>query len=354
MLRLQERGALATSDSVCKFVAPCPDAWQPVTIHHLLSHTSGIPSFTSLPDYSTTMHLATTPMETAARVSAKPLEFPPGNRFAYSNTGYVLLGAIIEKASGQPYARYLTSQVLEPLGMRDTGYESDQVTLAVGYQRGSAATPVPAKPIHPSVPFAAGALYSTVGDLLKLDRAIAERKLLSEATWKTMLTPVKGTYAYGWVVQTQPTGRVVINHDGGINGFATSFSRVVDQDLAIVVLRNQEEPVTFARTLAAVALGEPYTLPKKRVVATVDPAIYDAYAGEYELSPTFALKVRRDGSRLLTQATGQQELEVFPESPTEFFLTVVDAQIRFVKDAGGAVTGLVLTQNGREMQAKRK
>jgi CubicO group peptidase (beta-lactamase class C family) len=191
VLRLQERGALAVTDSVCRFVDPCPASWQPVTVHHLLSHTSGIPSFTSLADYRAHMHEPTTPAQTIARVSSMPLEFTPGDRFNYSNTGYVLLGMVIEKASGQPYARYLTAEVLEPLGMRNTGYESPEVTLAVGYAKGPGGdAAVPARPIHPTVPFAAGALYSTVGDLLRLDRAIAGRTLLNEATWKVLLTPV--------------------------------------------------------------------------------------------------------------------------------------------------------------------
>lgn len=358
VMLLAERGKLAVTDPVCKFVEPCPAAWAPVTVHHLLSHTSGIPSFTGLDDYEKTMGTATSPAETTGRVKDLPLEFAPGTQYKYSNTGYVLLGLVIEKASGQSYPSFLKANVLDPLGMKDTGVEIGEPVpgLAVGYTRAQAADPAslePAPPIHMSVPFAAGAMYSTVGDLLKLDRAVASRALLKKDSWEKMLTPVQGNYGYGWMVSRQPSGRTFVGHDGGINGFASSFRRVEQEDLAIIALRNQDSGPNFANDLAAIALGAPYQVPKKRVLAKVDPALYDDYVGEYQLAPTFSITVTRDGHRLLTQATGQRQAEVFPESPTQFFLTVVDAQLTFVRGADGKVSGLVLHQNGRDTAAKK-
>jgi CubicO group peptidase (beta-lactamase class C family) len=358
VMLLAERGKLAVTDPVCKFVEPCPAAWAPVTVHHLLSHTSGIRSFTALDDYEKTMASATSPAETAARVKDLPLEFAPGTQYKYSNTGYVLLGTVIEKASGQSYPAFLKANVLDPLGMKDTGVETGDAVpgLAVGYTRAQAADPAslkPAQPIHMSVPFAAGAMYSTVGDLLKLDRAVASRALLKKDSWEKLLTPVQGNYGYGWMVSRQPNGRTFVGHDGGINGFSSSFRRLEEEDLVFIALRNQDAGPNFSNDLVAIALGAPYQVPKKRALAKVDPALFDDYVGEYQLAPTFSITVTRDGARLLTQATGQQQIEVFPESETTFFLTVVDAQLTFQRDADGKVTGLVLRQAGREMPAKK-
>lgn len=355
---LQERGKLAVTDPLCRYVDPCPAAWAPVTLHHLLSHTSGIPSFTGLPDYEKTMGTATTPRETVGRVREMPLEFPAGTQYRYSNTGYVLLGLVVEKASGRDFASFLRANILEPLGLKDTGIETGEAVpgLAIGYTRDRGADPSTvkeARPIHMSVPFSAGAMYSTVGDLLKFDRAIAGRALLKKESWEKMLTPVQANYGYGFTIGRSPGGRTLVGHDGGINGFASSYRRIVEDDVAIIALRNVDAGPNFANDLAAIALGERYQVPKKRTVATVDPAIYDDYVGDYELQPGFVLTVTRDGGRLLTQATGQRQIEVFPESPTEFFLTVVDAQITFQRGADGKVTGLVLHQNGRDVPARK-
>ena len=322
ILLLAERGKLDVSDPMCKFVGPCPDAWSAITIRHLLSHTSGLPNFTGLPGYQSTMATPTTPAQTLDRVRGMPLDFAPGTKYAYSNTGYVALGAIIEKVAGQPYADFLKANVLAPLGMSNTGCEAaDTPTpgLAIGYETPDPGSPGPRPPapvIHMSVPHAAGALYSTVGDLLRFSRAIEKRALLSASSWDAMTTPVIGSYGYGVVVQKQPDGRAVLGHDGGINGFASSFVQMVDPDVTVVILRNSERPLSITRDLLAMAVGGRYSLPAKRVAARVDPAIYDAYVGEYQLAPGFVLTVTREEDRLLAQATGQRQVEVFPESET--------------------------------------
>lgn len=359
VMSLQEQGKLSVTDAACKYLASCPEAWAGITIRHLLSHTSGLPNITSLPDYTATMGQRVTPAQTLDRVRNMPLEFEPGAQFKYSNTGYVALGAIVETVTGRPYIDVVKATILEPLGMKNTGYESlDGTTpgLAVGYQApkpGSNAAVGRAAFIDMSVPHAAGALYSTVDDLLAFGRAVEHRKLLSNASWDAMTTPVKGNYGYGLIIQKLPNGTTLLNHDGGINGFSASFTQVVEPDVTVVLLQNTDRALSISRDLLNIALGGPYSLPKKRVAVKLDPTVYDAYVGVYEIQPGFTLTVSRDGDRLLTQGTGQATVEVFPQSETEFFLTVVDAQITFVKDADGAVTKLVLHQGGRDIPAKR-
>jgi hypothetical protein len=170
---------------------------------------------------------------------------------------------------------------------------------------------------------------------------------------KAMFQPALENYAYGWLVG-EIKGHRQVGHGGGINGFMTEFLRFPDDDVCVVVLCNvmPSKPGQVARDLAAIVFGEAVESPRERVVAKVDPEVYDAYAGRYEIAPGLVLSVRREGDRLLGQATGQGEAELFPESETKFFLKVVDAQVTFMKEEG-KVTHLVLKQGGRETQAKR-
>jgi hypothetical protein len=203
-----------------------------------------------------------------------------------------------------------------------------------------------------TIPHAAGALYSTVNDLYLWDQTLYTEKLVSKASLDRIFTPFKGDYAYGWFV-TKRFNRRLITHGGSINGFGTTIDRYPADGACVIVLSNVEGSALApaARDLAAILLGESYRLPGSRKEVKIDPAIYDAYAGRYELQPNFILTVTRQGDRLMTQATGQPPVEVFPESETVFFPKVVEATITFVKDAKGEVTHLVLDQNGRENNA---
>jgi CubicO group peptidase (beta-lactamase class C family) len=254
------------------------------------------------------------------------------------------------------YEAFLRENIFAPLGMKDSGYDRFEVILprrATGYSLEKGA-PVNSAYLDMGQPYSAGSLYSTTEDLFTWDRALAARKLLSAKSYEKMYTPFKGNYAYGWAVAPR-FNRKTIGHGGGINGFSTMINRYPDDDLCFIVLSNLDSANAgrMSRDLEAILLGERYELARERVVAQVDPRIYDAYVGKYELSATFALTVTREGDRLLTQATNQPQFEVFPESETKFFLRVVDAQITFVKDAQGKVTSLILHQGGRDQTAKK-
>src|ERR1044072_950897 len=169
ILLLQERGKLTLTDPVKKWIADAPPAWDKITIRHLLTHTSGIPNFTSFDDYQKQKTLPTTLAAVIARFRDKPLDFQPGEKWNYSNSGYLVLTAIVEKASGQPYAAFLAENIFKPLGMADTGYDSHAAVIphrASGYAPG-AKGPTNADYIDMSIPQGAGALYSTTHDLLK-------------------------------------------------------------------------------------------------------------------------------------------------------------------------------------------
>lgn len=357
VLLLEEQGKLSTSDPIRKHIPEAPAAWDQITIHHLLTHTSGIPSFTSLPDYLKTNALPAPPLETMKRVAGLPLEFEPGARFKYSNTGYTLLGVIIERAAGMDYEAYLRKHILSPLEMNATGYHHNNVIvprMASGYSRGVKG-PVPAGFIHMSIPHAAGALYSTTEDLLKWDAALRRGAILSKASYEKYFKPEKEGYAYGWVVREQD-GVLTQSHGGGIEGFSTMILRIPSERILVVTLSNLEQSQggKLAQELAQLMLGKDVPLPAVRKEIQLPREILSRYVGVYEFAPTFAITVTLEDGQLITQATNQPKLPVFAESETVFFPKIVDATLTFQVNGEGKVTGLVLSQNGRQMNATRR
>jgi len=360
VLRLQEHKKLTVQDPICTYLTPCPDLWKPISIHHLLTHTSGIPSYTGLPDYQKTMMVPKTIEQMVAAFRDLPLEFAPGEKFKYNNSGYFLLGVIIEKVAGKKYEDVLRDEIFTPLGMKDTGYDWAEPLLprrAAGYtKRGD--TLVNAKPLDMQQPYAAGSIYSTVEDLLIWDRALYTDRVLPEAARTAMYTPFKDNYAYGWSVQPAdkaPSGRLQIGHGGGINGFSTMITRVPDDRVTVIVLGNVDNisAGNIARDVLAINYGLPYQVPVERTSINVKPETLAQYVGRYQIAPEFILAITVEDGRLMTQATGQNKLEVFAESETKFFLKVVDAQLTFAKDAEGKVTHVTLHQNGQDRKAPR-
>jgi CubicO group peptidase (beta-lactamase class C family) len=353
---LSEQGKIRLDDPVGKYLTDAPKAWEGVTIHHLLSHTGGVPSYTSDPGYLAMMTYPVTVRSMIGRFRDKPLEFKPGQKFAYSNSGYFLLGAVIEKVTGKSYETFLKEAIFDPLGMKDTGYDWPKTLLknrASGYTL-TANGLENAAYLDMGQPYAAGSLYSTVDDLARWDGALTEGKLISRESYARMFTPVKSDYAYGWGVTTRG-GRKEISHGGGINGFVTQILRYPEKKVCVVVLCNvlPQNPGKVAHDLAAITFGEPYKVPVERKPVKVDSKVYDAYAGRYRLSRDVTVTVTREGDRLMIQPTGQPKLELVPESETRFFIKIVDADVRFIKDAKGKVTHVVINRGKDEDKAER-
>jgi CubicO group peptidase (beta-lactamase class C family) len=323
ILILAEQGKLKLDDPVGKYIDLAPKAWEGVTIHHLLTHTSGVPSYTNSPDYMKKMMMPETTASMIARFRDKPLEFKPGERFHYSNSGYFLLGAVIDKVSGKSYERFLKEAIFDPLAMANTGYDHASTVLpgrASGYVFDGDHLRN-AQYLDMAQPYAAGSLYSTVDDLARWDRALRDEKLISHQSYAIMYTPIKNNYAYGWVVTTSK-GRKQIEHGGGINGFASEILRYPEQKVCVVVLSNvlPQDPGRVARGLASIVFGEPYEMPRVRKVAKISGKVYDAYVGRYEMEPGIIATFSRDGDRLMIQVTNQPKFEIFPESDAVFFL----------------------------------
>ncbi len=241
VLILEERGKLKLGDKISAYLPDTPPAWRDITIFHLLTHSSGIPNFSNLDTFPPIITLAKKPNEVIDLVRALPLDFAPGEKFNYSNTGYIVLGALIEKVSGKSYESFLQENIFTPLAMNDSGYDSSSQVLtrrAAGYtfEDGHFAN---ADYMDMGIPFSAGGLYSTCDDLLRWEKALYGGKLLSAESLKKMTTPYKDDYAFGLVIKTYAGSRE-FSHNGGINGFSTSLAYRPDDDLYIVVLSNME------------------------------------------------------------------------------------------------------------------
>ncbi len=266
IMLLQERGKLGTQDPICKYIDNCPAAWNEITVHQLLNHTSGIPSYTNSPEYLAKMTMPETVPTMINRFRDKPLEFKPGEKYKYNNSGYFLLGAIIEKLSGEKYEAFLQKNFFDPLGMRNTGYDRPRTILkyrATGYSRENE-QPVNSRYLDMDQPYAAGSLYSTVEDMLLWNEALYGGKAVSMKSLEAMTTPGLNDYGYGLVIK-QVLNRKQVSHGGGINGFNTYLVWFPQEKLSVVVLRNQDfgapGPGKIAEVMAAIVLGEKYELP---------------------------------------------------------------------------------------------
>ena len=357
ILLLQERGKVSLDAPIKSYLPDAPAAWDKVTVRNLLTHSAGIPNFTSFDDYGKQKTLAATTASLTARFRDKPLDFQPGEKFAYSNSGYILLTAIVEKASGQPYAAFVADNIFKPMGMADSGYDSHATVIArraAGYSRSPAGT-VNADYIDMSIPQGAGALYSTAHDLHKWQRGLFGGKLLKPDSLKAYLTPFKSNYALGVTVVARD-GATTVSHGGGIEGFNTWLGYDPDRKLTVVVLANLNgnAPDRLGQAMLTLARGGNVTLASERKAITLAAEALTAYAGSYDISPTFGFTVTVEGGKLIAQATRQPPLELFAEKPDHFFFRAVDAQLVFTRDAAGTVNGAILHQNGREMPAKRK
>lgn len=361
ILLLADEGKLALNDPITRFFPDYPLGGKTVTIEHLLTHTSGIVSFTGKPSYGANMATDFSVAQMIDGFKNDPLEFEPGTQYRYNNSGYFLLGAIIEKVSGLTYAQFLERRIFTPLGMKDTafeGHERSWAPRAAGYSKEEQGF-VPAKKLSMTQPYAAGSLVSTVDDLARWDAAIGAGRLLTPASWKMafkpyMLTPQKSTdYGYGWHVGTLQ-GVPVIDHGGGINGFSTYALRLPQQKVFVAVLANADsggpDPEVLAKKAAALAIGKPFVEHK---AITLEARALQAFVGDYETDSddkrSFTV---RDGVLVMQRGQGRTHpLKAF--APNGFFIPGSLAQFEFERDAGGKVTHMTMTQDDSVRRSAR-
>ncbi|MES2320115.1 MAG: serine hydrolase [Pseudomonadota bacterium] len=343
VLLLAEDGKLDLDDYVVKHLHDAPPAWHAITIRHLLTHTSGLPNFTSLPNYGDMKLSTRRPQDVLVLVRDLPLEFAPGEKFQYSNSGYTLLGLLIEKISGRSWQDFLQSRIFSPLKMRDSGVDSNKVILArraAGYACDGRDCEN-AGFIDMSIPYAAGALYSTTGDLLRWHTALYNKRLLKPESLRIMTTAFKDGSGFGLFSGLDKRGPR-LSHGGAIEGFSTYAVHYPVQQLDVIILSNSEgfPAEAMALRLAAVANGEPVVMNGERRAMSPTPAILDKHVGRYA-GENHQLWIKRQGDHLLARQDGRPWLAIAAESNANYFYREIDEQLRFKTNAQGSVVAAI-------------
>jgi CubicO group peptidase (beta-lactamase class C family) len=369
IMKLVEQGRVKLDDDLSKYVPQFPLHGKRISIRQLLTHTSGVHNYTSAPEWQKTWNERLSPDAIVKFVANDSLDFAPGTAYRYSNTGYVLLGMVIEKASGQKYADYLNAQFFKPLGLKQTSYcpsKTSDPAFALGYSKGPAGTR--AQFMDLSHPFSAGALCSTVGDFAKWQRALDGGKAVAPASYVLMSTADtlnngrKINYGFG-LIPGVFNGHKTVSHTGGIPGFASAATYVPDDSLSIVVFTNfdGESPQALVQNLLRVAYG---VAPVGRGAAATQAATprlsaadRDAIVGSYTLQlpggQALPIKFFVDGTRLMAQAQGQEPNEMRYLGNYTFGAAFDPAlRITFTIDAGKA-TKVTVLQGGATMEGPR-
>jgi len=455
ILMLEEQGKLNVNDEITKYIPDYPTQENTITIYQLLNHTSGIMSYTNMDSFMEDARIDRTPTEIIDVFKNEPMEFNAGEKFNYNNSGYILLGHIIEVVSGETYADFIQKNIFDPLGMQNSYYGSKTKLIkgrANGYSQSDGYEN--AKYLSMSLPYAAGSLMSTVDDMLKWQNGMSANKLISKASYDRAVSKSKLSngeeisYGFGWM-KDDLKGSTMIHHGGGIFGYTTFGLYLPQEDIYVIGLSNCDcGNVNLTTTkAAAVAMGKPYKsvddtisltseqqskwigtyefdegviryitkeenqlfsqrdgssklpifpmsedeyifedgmieynfsrlngkktvsmkrggesmvgneidkappAPKKEVKIDLD--VLEQYVGKYELAPTFHIEITVKEGKLMAQATGQPTFELYAENETDFFLKVVDAEIKFSKDDNGEVSMLTLYQGGAVMPGKK-
>ncbi len=455
ILMLMEQGKLNLDDDITNFIEDYPTHGHHISIHHLLTHTSGIKSYTSMESWAPIWRTDFKPIELIDFFKNEPIDFAPGEEYRYNNSAYFILGYIIEKASGQTYEEFVETNIFKPLGMESSLYGSSSEIIkkrAYGYQKNE--TYVNAEYLSLTQPYAAGSLMSTVEDLFIWNRAIRSNKLLKQESIELAFTNYELNngdtinYGYGWGLN-EINGSPTIEHSGGIFGYVTNSIYLPNEDVFVAIYSNCDcnGPTEVSTKMAAIAIGKPYlgqedvisvkseNLKKlvgvydfsdssTRIITVQDNQLYsqrpgsskfklfptkknifsfensfatiqfqekgdeikalfsnrinktegiktkkpipinkeiqleldilERYIGVYEINPGFDITITIEDEKLMSQATGQQKFQLFPESQTKFFLKVVDAQIEFIESENGSFESFILFQGGQEIPGKRK
>ncbi|SIO54384.1 serine hydrolase domain-containing protein [Chitinophaga niabensis] len=338
ILKLAERGRLSLEDKLSKYYPDYPRG-DSITIRHLLTHTSGIYNYTMNREFmETAAGQPATEEQMLALFKDKSLDFSPGTSWNYSNSGYMLLGYIIQKVTGMTYEQALRKYLFEPDGMHDSGFDFVRLNAPL-----KASSDFPS--VDPSVSFAAGSIYSTVGDLYKWHQSLQTQTSMMEPAY----IPFKGNYGYGWIIDTV-YGHKVVSHSGGIWGFRSNFARVPSDNICIVMLSNTETPLleTMTRKIFAILYHQPYQLPGKKKEIILNTTVLQKYVGTYEAKERgLVVEVRLEDGKLIAAPHRGPQSVLCAVDETHFFLEgQEDFEVIFA-----AGEKLIINNNGKTVIA---
>lgn len=354
ILQLADEARLKLSDKLSAYFPDFPKAQQ-VTIEQLLTHTSGILSYTNDRRIFDSLRNTTVNREGMLKLIASlPYEFDPGANWSYSNSAYSLLGYIIEKVTGKSYEQNVHERIFTPLNMQSSGFDFKKASpkKSTGYYLIQDNNPIPAAMIDSSISYAAGAIYTTPEELAKWDEhLIAQYK--KDAKWlQNAWTTRRHKYGLGWFIDTIHQ-KPAIHHGGAIDGFNAQNILIPQDNLTVTVLLNAEmyDADRIAKDLVAIMNDIPVTLAQIPKEIMVPNEILSQYTGTYQADPQMKVMVFLEGNKLMVNPEGQPPAQLFPESENLFFFKIMDAKIEFVKDASGKVEKLLFREGGRTMEA---
>lgn len=361
VMLLVDEGTIALDDDVTKYLPGYPTQGKRITIEHLLTHTSGIKDYTRVQQLMADANADKSVAEVIDIIKSQPLDFEPGLQMRYSNSGYFLLGAILEKTTGKPYAELVQERLFKPLGMSHSSYIDNTRILAGrvrGYQEVKGAV-VNARYYSTTLPYAAGGLMSSVDDLALWDAGLSSDRLLQKKSRERMLSSAKLAggeetgYGYGWYTYERE-GLRMQEHGGVIFGFVSYVLRVPDQRLYVALLTNRQvgnaEPYLLARKVALAALGRPLADPS---IASVAPSAIDACLGSYETASKTGVEFARAGDRITMRRGRGDPVEIHPSSATEFFQKGTFVRVAFERDATGTIQRATISDWGSTTKATR-
>jgi CubicO group peptidase (beta-lactamase class C family) len=353
ILKLQEQGKLSLQDDIRKYIPDFLEKRNVITIEALLTHTSGVINYTGLPSFTEELKRRDlSPKQLVDLFKSEPLEYVPGTDYKYSNSGYILLGYIIEQVTGKTYAEFVQETIFKPLGMDHSYYDSPTTIItgrAAGYvQRNGVYRN--ADYLSMTLPYAAGSLMSTAGDLQKWYSGLHDGKLLNLETLKKAHTSFQLNsgrltgYGYGW-----ETGNVhgspSVKHVGVVNGFFTYVAYLPQENLSISILRNCDSPYDpdiLASKLLALALGKPYDYRP----LSLKPAEMESYQGVYAVKNAGKYSVRLQDGALMYYYLGGNKTRLVPIGKNQFLLENSPNTITFTWGDQGEITGFVSAGTG--------
>jgi CubicO group peptidase (beta-lactamase class C family) len=364
ILKLQEEGKLSVNDKLSKYFAQFKYANE-ITLENLLTHTSGIYNYTvDVGETDSAVVCNPVNKEMALDLMFKhKLDFKPGTKFLYDNSGYYLLGLIIEKVTGKSYEQNVRDIIFTPLQMTHSLFDfkhSTDTNIATGYKTLNDSVQKEAKAWRwdSTVSYAAGAIWSTTGDMYKWAKAIANKQILSDDSWKSALTPHLQHYGYGWFIDSL-YGRKMIYHDGGLPGFMAYLCYYPDEDVSIILLNNEgwfsEGLSDINANLSAIIFHKPYELMQKHGIINLPAEVLKKYAGQYNFDKDHHVYVTLENNQLQLAAPqgGLPKSPLFANDETIFYLKIINARIEFVKDSSGNVIELISHFNGKDDVCKK-
>lgn len=362
ILKLQEQGKLSVQDKLNKFFPDYPQG-DKITIQNLLTHTSGIYNYTNDIDENDTGIVChpVTKQRVLEVFENKPLAFKPGRYFQYCNSGYFLLGMIIEKVTGMHYEDAVRQMIFMPLQMTHSGFDFKNLNTdnkTQGYVLLNKDTIKTNYTVDSTVYFSAGAMYSTTGDMFKFTKAISNHELLNENSWKMSLNPGKGNYGYGFWIKNSMYGKKYITHDGGLLGYTSNFIYLPDDDISIVLLSNTgnyniSNLLPIGMWLSAIV----YNMPHSNWIASPaniinDNALLSKYVGTYTSKTAGKMFIALKDGKLVAMENSEQSVpEILTSiSDTKLYFNDFNISADLVKDNNGKIIKLIIHQIGKDIE----